>query len=69
MLGKAMAAVPMALTTLLVFMVVAVGRFLSGFPVGVVYACSFVVIQLRIWTLATQTARHDVPAMVKAQRH
>ena len=66
MLGKAMGGGAItALTTLLKFMVVAVGlsAFWSGFWSGVVYACSFVVIQLLHLTLATKQPAMTAPAM------
>ena len=66
MLGKAMGGGAItALTTLLKFMVVAVGlaAFWSGFWAGMVYACSFVVIQLLHLTLATKQPAMTAPAM------
>ena len=66
MLGKAMGGGAItALTTLLKFMVVAVGlsAFWSGFWSGMVYACSFVVIQLLHLTLATKQPAMTAPAM------
>ena len=66
MLGKAMGGGAItALTTLLKFMVVAVGlsAFWSGFWAGLVYACSFVVIQLLHLTLATKQPAMTAPAM------
>ncbi len=66
MLGKAMGGGAItALTTLLKFMVVAVGlsAFWSGFWAGMVYAISFVVIQLLHLTLATKQPAMTAPAM------
>lgn len=66
MLGKAMGGGAItALTTLLKFMVVAVGlsAFWSGFWAGLVYAVSFVVIQLLHLTLATKQPAMTAPAM------
>ena len=66
MLGKAMGGGAItALTTLLKFMVVAVGlsAFWSGFWAGMVYAMSFVVIQLLHLTLATKQPAMTAPAM------
>ena len=66
MLGKAMGGGAVtALTTLLKFMVVAVGlsAFWSGFWAGVVYACSFILIQLLHLTLATKQPAMTAPAM------
>ena len=66
MLGKAMGGGAItALTTLLKFMVVAMGlsAFWSGLWAGVVYAMSFVVIQLLHLTLATKQPAMTAPAM------
>ena len=66
MLGKAMGGGAItALTTLLKFMVMAVGlsAFWSGLWAGVVYAVSFVVIQLLHLTLATKQPAMTAPAM------
>ncbi len=66
MLGKAMGGGAItAFTTLLKFMVVAVGlsAFWSGFWSGVVYAGSFIVIQLLHFTLATKQPAMTAPAM------
>ncbi|MDB5965447.1 MAG: putative site-specific recombinase transrane protein [Polaromonas sp.] len=66
MLGKAMGGGAVtALTTLLKFMVVAVGlsAFWSGFWSGVAYSASFVLIQLLHFTLATKQPAMTAPAM------
>ena len=66
MLGQAMGGGAVtALTTLLKFVVVAVGMsaFWSGFWAGVVYAGSFVMIQLLHFTLATKQPAMTAPAM------
>ncbi|WP_457282303.1 site-specific recombinase [Polaromonas sp. P5_D5] len=66
MLGKAMGGGAItAFTTLLKFMVVAVGlsAFWGGFWSSVVYAGSFVVIQLLHFTLATKQPAMTAPAM------
>ncbi|MEO5659758.1 MAG: site-specific recombinase [Polaromonas sp.] len=66
MLGKAMGGGAItALTTLLKFMVMAVGlsAFWSGFWAGVAYAGSFIVIQLLHFTLATKQPAMTAPAM------
>jgi site-specific recombinase len=66
MLGKAMGGGAVtALTTLLKFMVIAIGlsAFWSGFWASVVYAVSFVVIQLLHLTLATKQPAMTAPAM------
>ena len=66
MLGKAMGGGAItAFTTLLKFMVVAVGlsAFWSGFWAGVMYAGSFIVIQLLHLTLATKQPAMTAPAM------
>ena len=66
MLGKAMGGGAItAFTTLLKFMVVAVGlsAFWSGFWAGVMYAASFIVIQLLHLTLATKQPAMTAPAM------
>lgn len=66
MLGKAMGGGAVtALTTLLKFMVVAVGlsAFWSGFWAGVAYASTFVMIQLLHLTLATKQPAMTAPAM------
>ncbi|WP_332776908.1 site-specific recombinase [Polaromonas sp.] len=66
MLGNAMGGGALtALTTLLKFMVVAVGlsAFWSGFWAGLVYAGSFVLIQLLHFTLATKQPAMTAPAM------
>lgn len=66
MLGKAMGGGAItAFTTLLKFMVVAVGlsAFWSGFWAGVMYAGSFIVIQLLNLTLATKQPAMTAPAM------
>ena len=66
MLGKAMGGGAItAFTTLLKFMVVAVGlsAFWSGFWAGLMYATSFIVIQLLHFTLATKQPAMTAPAM------
>ena len=66
MLGKAMGGgVITALTTLLKFMVVAIGlsAFWGGFWASVVYAGSFILIQLLHFTLATKQPAMTAPAM------
>ncbi|MES2401000.1 MAG: site-specific recombinase [Pseudomonadota bacterium] len=66
MLGKAMGGGAVtALTTLLKFMVVAVGlsAFWSGFWAGVAYSASFIMIQLLHLTLATKQPAMTAPAM------
>lgn len=66
MLGKAMGGGAItAFTTLLKFMVMAVGlsAFWSGFWAGMVYAASFVLIQLLHLTLATKQPAMTAPAM------
>ncbi len=66
MLGKAMGGGAVtALTTLLKFMVVGVGlsAFWSGFWAGMVYASSFILIQLLHFTLATKQPAMTAPAM------
>ncbi len=66
MLGKAMGGGAItALTTLLKFMVMAVGlsAFWSGFWAGLMYAASFIVIQLLHLTLATKQPAMTAPAM------
>ena len=54
-----------AVTTLLKFLVMALGlsAFWGGFWAGVVYAASFVAIQLLHWTLATKQPAMTAPAM------
>lgn len=66
MLGKAMGGGAVtALTTLLKFMVVGIGMtaFWGGFWVGMVYAVTFVMIQLLHFTLATKQPAMTAPAM------
>ncbi|MBI2725872.1 MAG: site-specific recombinase [Polaromonas sp.] len=66
MLGKAMGGGAVtALTTLLKFMVVAIGlsAFWSGFWAGVAYSASFIMIQLLHLTLATKQPAMTAPAM------
>ncbi len=66
MFGKALGGGAVtALTTLLKFMVVAIGlsAFWSGFWAGVAYAGSFVLIQLLHFTLATKQPAMTAPAM------
>ena len=66
MLGKAMGGGAVtALTTLLKFMVLAMGlsAFWSGFWSGVAYAATFVMIQLLHFTLATKQPAMTAPAM------
>ena len=66
MLGKAMGGGAVtALTTLLKFMVVAVGlsAFWSGFWAGVAYSATFIMIQLLHLTLATKQPAMTAPAM------
>lgn len=66
MLGKAMGGGAVtALTTLLKFMVVAIGlsAFWSGFWAGVAYSASFILIQLLHLTLATKQPAMTAPAM------
>lgn len=66
MLGKAMGGGAItAITTLLKFMVMAVGlsAFWSGFWSGLAYAASFIVIQLLNFTLATKQPAMTAPAM------
>ncbi len=66
MLGKAMGGGAItALTTLLKFMIVAVGlsAFWGGFWSGLMYAASFIVIQLLHFTLATKQPAMTAPAM------
>jgi len=66
MLGKAMGGGAVtALTTLLKFMIVAIGlsAFWSGFWSGVAYAASFILIQLLHFTLATKQPAMTAPAM------
>ena len=66
MLGKAMGGGAVtALTTLLKFMVIAMGlsAFWSGFWSGVAYAGSFILIQLLHFTLATKQPAMTAPAM------
>jgi site-specific recombinase len=66
MLGKAMGGGAVtALTTLLKFMVMALGlsAFWSGFWAGVAYAGTFVLIQLLHFTLATKQPAMTAPAM------
>ena len=66
MLGMAMGGgVVTALTTLLKFMVVAIGlsAFWSGFWAGVAYAGTFIMIQLLHFTLATKQPAMTAPAM------
>ena len=66
MLGKAMGGGAVtALTTLLKFMVMAVGlsAFWSGFWSGVVYSATFIMIQLLHFTLATKQPAMTAPAM------
>ena len=66
MLGKAMGGGAItALTTLLKFMVVAVGlsAFWSGFWAGLAYSASFILIQLLHFTLATKQPAMTAPAM------
>ncbi len=66
MLGKAMGGGAItAFTTLLKFMIVAVGlsAFWNGFWSGLMYACSFIVIQLLHCTLATKQPAMTAPAM------
>lgn len=66
MLGKAMGGGAItALTTLLKFMIVAMGlsAFWGGFWSGLMYAASFIVIQLLHFTLATKQPAMTAPAM------
>ena len=66
MLGKAMGGGAItAFTTLLKFMIVGVGlsAFWNGFWSGLMYACSFIVIQLLHCTLATKQPAMTAPAM------
>ena len=66
MLGKAAGGgAATALTTLMKFAVAGIGlaAFWSGFWSGVVYAASFVMIQLMHWTLATKQPAMTAPAM------
>jgi site-specific recombinase len=66
MLGKAMGGGAVtALTTLLKFMVVAVGlsAFWSGFWAGLAYSATFILIQLLHFTLATKQPAMTAPAM------
>ncbi|MDO9403250.1 MAG: site-specific recombinase [Polaromonas sp.] len=66
MFGKAMGGGAItAFTTLLKFMVVAVGlsAFWSGFWAGLMYSASFIVIQLLHFTLATKQPAMTAPAM------
>lgn len=66
MVGKAMGGGAVtALTTLLKFMVMAVGlsAFWNGFWSGVAYAASFILIQLLHFTLATKQPAMTAPAM------
>ena len=66
MLGKAMGGGAVtALTTLLKFTVAGIGlsAFWSGFGAGLVYACSFILIQLLHFTLATKQPAMTAPAM------
>jgi len=66
MLGKAMGGGAVtALTTLLKFMIVAVGlsAFWGGFWSGLMYAASFILIQLLHFTLATKQPAMTAPAM------
>ncbi|RYX93622.1 MAG: recombinase [Comamonadaceae bacterium] len=66
MLGKAMGGGAItAFTTLLKFMILAVGMsaFWSGFWSGLMYAASFIVIQLLHFTLATKQPAMTAPAM------
>lgn len=66
MLGKAMGGGAVtALTTLLKFMVVAIGlsAFWSGFWAGLAYSASFIMIQLLHLTLATKQPAMTAPAM------
>jgi site-specific recombinase len=71
MLGKAMGGGAVtALTTLLKFMVVAVGlsAFWSGFWASVAYSASFIMIQLLHFTLATKQPAMTAPAMAAKLR-
>ena len=66
MLGKAMGGGAItAFTTLLKFLIVAMGlsAFWNGFWSGLMYACSFIVIQLLHCTLATKQPAMTAPAM------
>jgi site-specific recombinase len=72
MLGKAMGGGAItALTTLLKFMVVAIGMtaFWSGFWAGVAYAGTFIAIQLLHFTLATKQPAMTAPAMAAKLRN
>ena len=71
MLGKAMGGGAVtALTTLLKFMVVAVGlsAFWSGFWASVAYSATFIMIQLLHFTLATKQPAMTAPAMAAKLR-
>ena len=66
MVGKAMGGGAVtALTTLLKFTVAGIGlsAFWGGFGAGLVYACSFILIQLLHFTLATKQPAMTAPAM------
>ncbi|MDB5744096.1 MAG: putative site-specific recombinase transrane protein [Polaromonas sp.] len=72
MLGKAMGGGAVtALTTLLKFMVVAIGlsAFWSGFWAAVAYSATFIMIQLLHFTLATKQPAMTAPAMAAKLRN